>query len=68
MKVEAFEGIVDHGRIRLTSDVRLPEKTMVFVVVPETRKVKLSSPRLAHPEQMPYFKKEIVEDSPDADL
>ena len=69
MKVEAFEGIVDNGQIRLTSGLQLPDKTRVFVVVPDARRqVQVTSPRLAHPEQMPFFKKEIVEGPSDADI
>jgi hypothetical protein len=41
----------------------LDEKTDVaqFVVVPDSKgKAQVLSPRLAHPEQMPFFKKEVV--------
>jgi hypothetical protein len=69
MKVAAFEGVVDHGRIRLTPEVSLPEKTRVYVVVPVERRgtPRILSPRLVHPEQASDFEKEIIED-PDADV
>ena len=69
MKVVAFEGVVDDGQIRLQPEVRLPNKTRVYVVVPELetqRVAHVPSPRLAHPEQAADFKKAIVETRPDA--
>ena len=72
MKLAAFEGVVDHGRIRLTPEVPLPEKTKVYVVVPaesESRRMpQVLSPRLVHPEQVSDFAKEIVEDRSDAEI
>ena len=61
MKIETYEGTVENGQIRLTGDVRLPEKAKVYVVIPgvETRPVAyVGSPRLVHPEQAADFKKE----------
>ena len=65
-----FEGIVENGRIRLRDDVTLPEKTKVYVVIPDPESLPqahLHSPHLAHPEQAADFAKQIVE-VPDADL
>ena len=71
MKVTAFEGVVENGQIRLPTDVRLPDKAKVYVVVPDVE-VKpiacIGSPRLVHPEQLADFKKEVVEESHDAGL
>ena len=64
MKTETYEGIVENGQIRLPADVRLPEKTKVYVVIPgvEMRPAAyVGSPRLVHPEQAADFTKEIVE-------
>jgi hypothetical protein len=65
MSATTFEGVVEQGRIKLESDVRLPEGTKVYVVVPgveiEARRVYLHSPRLAHPEQAADFELEVVE-------
>ena len=71
VSVATFEGIVDNGQIRLKTDIRLPEKTKVYVVVPDIQIEQVAhifSPRLAHPEQAPDFKMEIVEGPSDASL
>src|SRR5438270_12165724 len=65
MSAETFEGVVEQGQIKLNSDVRLPDGTKVFIVVPdieiEETGVHLRSPRLAHPEQAADFVMEVVE-------
>lgn len=66
MSIATFEGVVEQGQIRLKSGVQLPEKTRVFVIVPDIqieRSVRVHSPRLAHPEQAVDFELEIVEGS-----
>lgn len=67
MRVATFEGIVEQGRIRLAGNERLPEKTRVYVVVPEAEAAPpaayIGSPRLARPEQAALFVKEVVEDA-----
>jgi hypothetical protein len=71
MGVRTFEGIVEQGQIRLPATVRLPEKAKVYVVVPdvEVRTVAyIGSPRLVHPEQAADFKKEVIEELPDAGI
>ena len=71
VSVATFEGVVDHGQIRLKTNIRLPEKTKVYVVVPDIQieqVARIFSPRLAHPEQAADFKMEIVEEPPDAGL
>ena len=35
MQVTTFQGEIENGQVRLATDVRLPEKTKVYVVVPE---------------------------------
>jgi hypothetical protein len=59
-----FEGVVEKGQIRMNSDVRLPEGTKVFIVVPDIevdeKSVRLHSPRLTHQEQAADFEMEIV--------
>ncbi|MCZ6633990.1 MAG: hypothetical protein O7G87_11340 [bacterium] len=69
--ITTFEGVVENGQIRLDSSVRLPDKTKVYVVVPEFEGQvipRISSPRLVHPEQAVDFKKEVVETPSNADL
>jgi hypothetical protein len=67
MAVVTLEGIVDDGQIRLKTDIRLPDNTKVYVVVPgmaveaDTR---IFSPRLAYPEQAADFKMEVSGYSP----
>ena len=71
MGVVTIEGIVDQGQIRLKTSIRLPERTKVYVVVPDVQieqVARIFSPRLAHPEQATDFRMEIVEESPDASL
>jgi len=71
MSVRTFEGAVENGQIRLPANVRLPEKTKVYVVVPDVAMpptAYIGSPRLAHPEQTEDFKKEVIEERHDASL
>jgi hypothetical protein len=35
MPVTTFQGTVEKGQVKLSADVRLPEKAKVYVVVPE---------------------------------
>lgn len=69
MKVTTFEGIVENGQVRLPPDVRLPEKTKVYIVIPDLETggaAYVGSPRLAHPEQAMDFEKEVVQEMDDA--
>jgi hypothetical protein len=56
-------GVVERNRIRLTANVRLPENTKVYVIVPDVQVEQVAhvfSPRLAHLEQAAEFEMEIV--------
>ena len=71
MSVVTFEGIVDNGQIRLTTNVRLPEKAKVYVIIPDMQIEQIAhiySPRLAYPEQAADFKMEVVEEDLGAGL
>lgn len=71
MSVTTIEAVVENGQIRLPSSVRLPEKTKVYVLIPDVRVSSVSyvgSPRLAHPEQAADFEKKVVEESSDASI
>ena len=71
MGIVTLEGIVEQGQIKLAGNVRLPEQTKVYVVVPDmqvTQTVHVHSPRLAHTEQAADFALEVIEPSPDASL
>ena len=69
MSVATFEGVVEQGRIRLESGVRLPENTRVYVVVPDIRverSARMISPRLAHPEQAKEIELEVIDEAANA--
>jgi len=71
MQINAIEGIVEHGQIRLLEPTSLPENTKVYVIVAEPNQgasARLRTPRLAQPEQSRDFRKQIVEVSPNAEL
>ena len=71
MGIITLEGVVERDRIRLKDNIRLPEKTMVYVIVPDVQVkqfARIYSPRLAHPEQAADFKMEIVQEPAHASL
>ncbi|HET6251981.1 MAG TPA: hypothetical protein VFE47_30125 [Tepidisphaeraceae bacterium] len=71
MIVNAIEGVVENGRIRLREDVNLPENARVFVVVVEKSErpvAHIRSPRLANSEDAIHFRKQVVELPPDAKI
>jgi hypothetical protein len=71
MSIVTLEGTVEKGQIRLPSDLRLPDKTKVYVVIPGIQVENLAyvfSPRLADPSQAIDFKLEVLEDTPNATL
>ncbi len=64
--VTTLEGIVENGQIKLPRNINVPESTRVFVVIPGFESVpaiRLASPRLAHPEQVPDFVMQVVDAS-----
>lgn len=66
-----YEAVIENGQVRLPYNVRLPEMAKVYVVVPDVAGVSVArivSPRLAHPEQADYFVKEVIEESPNAEI
>ena len=71
MSVVTLEGIVEHNQIRLTGNVRLPDNTKVYVIVPGVQVEQVAhifSPRLAHPEQAADFKMEVIEEPSDTSV
>jgi hypothetical protein len=62
MSVLTLEGVVEEGRIKLDTDVALPERARVYVVIPqpEILKARIVSPRLVHPEQAVDFKMTVT--------
>ena len=71
MAILTLERIVENGQIRLPDDVKLPEHTKVYVVIPALQSGQPShiySPRLVDPEQAAYFAKQILEVPADVEL
>lgn len=71
MSIVTLEGIVEKGQIRLKPNLQLPDKTKVYVVVPDIQVEKYArifSPRLANPKQAIDFKMEVAEESSSATL
>ncbi len=65
MKVATYEATIEEGRVKLPDNVHLPERAIVYVVVPGVEEVisrKIHSPRLARPEQSIEFLKEVVKE------
>ena len=63
MNVATFEGIVENGQIKLLENVRVPDRTKVYVVIPgavQPAPPRWMSPRLAHPEQAEDFKVTVI--------
>jgi hypothetical protein len=70
-KLATYEGIVENGRVILPPNTDIPDKTPVYVLVPDMemqRTFRVMSPRLAHPEQAKDFEKQIVENTPDGKI
>ncbi|MFN8462569.1 MAG: hypothetical protein U0X93_12480 [Anaerolineales bacterium] len=63
MALTTYEGVVEKGKIRLKTGVRLPENAKVYVIVPEgqTKKknVRVPTPRLIHRKQASDFKMKV---------
>ncbi|MCC6298097.1 MAG: hypothetical protein IT314_02275 [Anaerolineales bacterium] len=64
MALTTYEGVVEKGKIRLKTGVRLPENAKVYVIVPEaqtTKKkiVRVATPRLLHRKQVTDFKMKV---------
>lgn len=71
MSIITLEGVIENGQVRLMGNVRLPQNTRVYVVVPDIQVEEVAhiySPRLAHPEQAVDFTLEVTEEAPDASL
>ncbi|NOH04110.1 MAG: hypothetical protein HND47_20135 [Chloroflexi bacterium] len=65
MTVLTYEGVVEKGRIRLKSGVKLPDNIKVYVVVPdlqpgEKKVIQMLTPRLANPKQAADFKMAVT--------
>jgi len=63
-RLATYEGIVENGRVELPSDIEIPDKTRVYILVPdaETKASYIASPRLVHPDQAKDFEMEVTEE------
>ncbi len=66
MTITTYEGVVDKGKIRLKTGVKLPENAKVYVIVPdlkmnEQKVIRMLTPRLAIREQAADFKMTVTE-------
>ena len=64
MALTTYEGVVEKGKIRLNTDVRLPENAKVYVIVPDAqtekkKTVRVRTPRLTHRKQAGEFKMKV---------
>ncbi len=62
MSILTLECVVDQGQIRLPANVRLPEHTRVYVLVPDVQieaVARVASPRLAHRADVADFAMEV---------
>jgi hypothetical protein len=64
MSITTYEGVVEKGKIRLKSDVKLPENVRVYVIVPEVqtqekKTAQIHTPRLTHRKQARDFKMKV---------
>ena len=68
-RLATYEGVVENGRVTLPPNADIPEKTRVYVLVPDVetqRTPHIASPRLVHPEQAKDFEMQVIEDTTDA--
>jgi hypothetical protein len=70
-KLATYEGVVENGHVTLPSNVDIPDETRVYVLVPDVdtqRTLQILSPRLVDRTQAKDFVKEVIEETPNADL
>lgn len=73
MTLATYEGVVQKGKIRLKSGVKLPERAKVYVVVvglqlDEEKTIRMLTPRLAKRRQASDFKMSVTETKRDAKI
>jgi hypothetical protein len=67
-KLVTYEGVVENGHVALPENASIPEKTRVYVLVPDGKPCQapnIASPRLAHPEQAKDFEIQVIEETTD---
>lgn len=59
-----IEGVIENGQVRLPDKICLPDKTKVFVLIPDMERPQsfhVPSPRLVRPEDAERFVMEVTE-------
>ena len=68
-KLSTYEGVVEHGHVKLPPDADIPDNTHVYVLVPNRdNSYKIMSPRLADRSMAKDFVKEVIDETPNANL
>jgi hypothetical protein len=70
-KLATYEGIIENGRVTLPPNTDIPDKTRVYVLVPDAETqptLHIASPRLVHSEQAKDFGMQVTEDTADASV
>jgi hypothetical protein len=71
MSVMTLEGVVEDGQIRLMPQIKLPDGTRVYIIVPDIQISNVSriySPRLVNRADAADFVLEVIEEASDAGL
>jgi hypothetical protein len=71
MTVNTYEGVVEKGKIRLKSGVKLPENVKVYVIVTDLemdkkKPIRVLTPHLARRGQAAQFKMQVSREKPHA--
>jgi len=71
MTINTYEGVVEKGKIRLKSGVKLPENVRVYVIVTDLemekkKPIRVLTPRLARRGQAAQFKMRVSKEKPNA--
>jgi len=66
MAITTYEGVVEKGKIRLKSGVKLPENVKVYVIITDAhiekkKVIRIPSPRLVHKSQVAELKMQVSE-------
>ncbi len=65
-KIASYEDMIESGCGMFIPDVRTPEKTLVYALVPAEALITphVAGPHLVDPEQAKDFQKQVIEDGP----
>jgi hypothetical protein len=71
MAIATYEGVVEKGKIRLKTGVKLPENAKVYIIVPDAKTdkkkpIQILSPSLAHRKDATRFKMVVTKEKPNA--